>query len=79
MPCTCDVSATFPWRSLSVTYLYSCGISLSYVRRIKAYICYVRVTYVWRMKCMRDISTAYVLRSIQDYLRRICSVPKIAF
>ena len=26
--------------------------------------CYVRVTYVWRMKCTRDVSTAYVLRSI---------------
>ena len=25
--------------------------------------CYVRVTYVWRMKCTRDVSTAYVLRS----------------
>ena len=22
--------------------------------------CYVRVTYVWRMKCTRDVSTAYV-------------------
>ena len=26
--------------------------------------CYVRVTYVWRMKSTRDVSTAYVLRSI---------------
>ena len=26
--------------------------------------CYVRVTYVWRMKCTSDVSTAYVLRSI---------------
>ena len=26
--------------------------------------CYVRMTYVWRMKCTRDVSTAYVLRSI---------------
>ena len=26
--------------------------------------CYVRVTYVWRIKCTRDVSTAYVLRSI---------------
>ena len=26
--------------------------------------CYVRVLYVWRMKCTRDESTAYVLRSI---------------
>ena len=55
-------------RGVSVTYLYSYGISLSYIRRIKAYVlpgmCYVRVTYVWRMKCTRDVSTAYVLRSI---------------
>ena len=29
--------------------------------------CYVRVTYVWRMKCTRDVSTAYVLRSILIY------------
>ena len=26
--------------------------------------CYVRVTYVWRMKCTRDVSRVYVLRSI---------------
>ena len=26
--------------------------------------CYVRVTHVCRMKCTRDVSTAYVLRSI---------------
>ena len=26
--------------------------------------CYVRVTYAWRMKCTRDVSTAYALRSI---------------
>ena len=32
--------------------------------------CYVRVLYVWRMKCTRDVSTAYVLRSIL-----ICGVP----
>ena len=25
---------------------------------------YVRVAYVWRMKCTRDVSTVYVLRSI---------------
>ena len=34
--------------------------------------CYVRVTYVWHMKCTRDVSTAYVLRSIL-----ICSVPNV--
>ena len=62
------VRVTFLLRpcGVSVTYLYSYGISLSYVRRINAYrcMCYVRVTYVWRMKCTRDVSTAYVLRSI---------------
>ena len=26
--------------------------------------CYVRVAYVWRMKCTRDVSTAHVLCSI---------------
>ena len=26
--------------------------------------CHVRVTYVWRMKCTRDVSTVYVKRSI---------------
>ena len=51
-------------RGVSVTYLYSYGISLSYVRRIKAYVL-VRVTYgVWRMKYTCDVSTAYVLHSI---------------
>ena len=59
VPRTCDVPGLRS-RGLSVTYLYSYGISLSYVRRM----CYVRVTYVWRMKCARDVSTAYVLRSI---------------
>ena len=59
------VRVTFLLRSrgVSVTYLYSYGISFSYVRRIRC-MCYVRVTYVWRMKCTRDVSTAYVLRSI---------------
>ena len=27
--------------------------------------CYVRVTYVWRIKCTRDVSTAYLLSSIR--------------
>ena len=26
--------------------------------------CYVRVMYVWRMKCTHEVSTEYVLRSI---------------
>ena len=58
------VRVTFLLRSrgVSVTYLYSYGISLSYVWRINANV--LRTTYVWRMKCTRDVSTAYVLRSI---------------
>ena len=59
------VRVTFLLRSrgVSVTYLYSYGISLSCVW-VSRRMCYVRVTYVWRMKCTRDVSTAYVLRSI---------------
>ena len=40
VPRTWDVPAMFPLhsRGVSVTYLYSYGISLSYVRRIKAYV-----------------------------------------
>ena len=46
----CHVRVTFLLRSrgVSVTYLYSYGISLSYVRRIKAYVlrtCDVCMTY----------------------------------
>ena len=58
IPRTSYVTATFTWRvsdvSVFVWNLY--GVS----RRM----CYVRVLYVWRMKCTRDESTAYVLRSI---------------
>ena len=45
VPRTCDVPATFPWR---ISDLYAYGISLSYVRRIKAYV-----------QCTRDVSMAY--------------------
>ena len=31
---------------------------------VSRHMCYVRVTYVWRMKCTRDVSTAYGLRCI---------------
>ena len=48
VPRTCDVPATFHFR------MYGVSVRM----------CYVRVTYVWRMKCTRDVSTAYVLRSI---------------
>ena len=47
-------------RGVSVTYLYSYGYLLSYVQALF----YVRVTYVWRMKCTHDVSAAYALRSI---------------
>ena len=64
------VRVTFLLRSrgVSVTYLYSYGISLSYVRRINEYVLRTCDVCTWRMKCTRDVSTA----------RRICSVP-IAF
>ena len=50
-------------RGVSVTYLYSYGIHFR-MYGVSMRMCYVRVTYVWRMKCTRDVSTAYVLRSI---------------
>ena len=60
------VRLTFLLRSrvVSVTYQYSYEISLSYVRRIKANIFYLRMPYIWRIKCTRDVSATYVLRSI---------------
>ena len=60
------VRVTFLLRSrgVSVTYLYSYGISLSYVRRINANVLRTCDVCIWRMKCTRDVSTAYVLRSI---------------
>ena len=66
------VRVTFLLRSygVSVTYRYSYGISLSFARPIKAYMCYVRVTYVWRIYG--------ACTTFHSYLRRICSVP-IAF
>ena len=55
------VRVTFLLRSrgVSVTYLYSykCHFRMYGVSRR---MCYVRVTYVWCMKCTRDVSTAYV-------------------
>ena len=47
VPRTCDVPELRS-RGVSVTYLYSYGISLSYVRRIKAYVlrtCYLCMAY----------------------------------
>ena len=62
VPRTCDVPATFQWRirDVSVFVWNFTFVCTAYLRRM----CYVRVTYVWRMKCTRDVSTAYVLRSI---------------
>ena len=66
------VRVTFLLRSrgVSVTYLYSYGISLSYVRRINAYVLrtcdvcmayeVVRVTYLRRMYCVPFLSAAYM-------------------
>ena len=51
-------------RGVSVTYLYSYEFSLSYVRRINAYVLRTCDICTWRMKCTRDVSTKYVLRSI---------------
>ena len=63
----CHVRVTFLLRSrgVSVTYLYSYGISLSYVRRIKAYVlrtrdvC-MRVTYLRRMYYVPFLSASYL-------------------
>ena len=57
VPRTCDVPVTFPWRirDVSVLYIYLRVYGVS--RRMW----YVRVTYVWRMKCPRDVSSAYVI------------------
>ena len=57
-----------------VTYLLrSCGVSVTFcismeflfrMYGVSRCMCYVRVTYVWRMKRTRDVSTMYLLRSI---------------
>ena len=69
----CDVPATFLWRisDVSVFVLNFTFVLYGVSRRM----CYVRVTYVWRMNCPRDVSTVYVLRSILISVRRICYVP----
>ena len=63
-------------RGVSVTYLYSYGISLSYVRRINAYVlrtCDVCMAYEVYALRIYGVCTTF-----HSYLRRICSVP-IAF
>ena len=69
------VRVTFLLRSrgVSVTYLYSYGISLSNVRRIKAYVlrtCEVCMAYEVYAGRMYGVCT-----TIHSYLWRICSVP----
>ena len=54
VPRSCDVPAMFPWRIYIRMEFHFRMYDVS--RRM----CYVRVTYVWHMKCTRDVSTAYV-------------------
>ena len=56
--CMCDVSATFLWR------ICICMKFHFRMYGVSKHMCYVRVTYVWRMKRTRDVSKAYALRSI---------------
>ena len=64
VPRTCDVPATFLC-GVSVTYLYSYGISFSYVRRIKVYVprtydvCMVYDVYSC-IYCVPFLSAAYL-------------------
>ena len=66
------------FKRVCITYMRrSCYVSVAYQRRIcirmefhfhmygvSRRMCYVCVTYAWRMKRMRDVSTAYVARFI---------------
>ena len=70
------VRVTFLLCSRGVSVTYSYGISLSY-DGVSRRICYVLLTYVWRMQCSRDVSTAYELCQFHSYLRRISSVPNV--
>ena len=62
LPRTCDVPATFPWRIRDVSVFVW---NFTFVCTAYQGVCYVRVTYAWRTKCTRDVSTAiwYVLNS----------------
>ena len=54
VPCTCDVPATFSRICIRMEIhfrMYSVTMRM----------CYVRVAYVWLMKCTCDVSTAHVL------------------
>ena len=66
-PRTCDVPVTFLWRisDVSVFHVRMYGVS---TRRM----CYVRVTYVWRMKRTCDLSTTYARYTQRSIL--ICGV-----
>ena len=62
-PCTYDVPAIFTWRNSDV-FLFVWKFTVVCTAYQCLYMCYVRVTYVWHMKCTHDVSKAYVLRSI---------------
>ena len=72
------VRVTFLLRSrgVSVTNLYSYGISLSYVQRIKAYV--LRTSDVCMAYEVYALRIYGVCTTLYSYLRRICSIP-IAF
>ena len=62
VPRTSDVPATFPWRISDVSvFVWNFTFACTAYQGVCATL-YVCVTYVWRMKCTRDVSTAYVLR-----------------
>ena len=58
VPCTYDVPATFTWRNNDI-YIRMEIHFRRYSVSMRMY--YVRVAYVWCMKCTRDVSTAHVL------------------
>ena len=77
VPRTCDVIATFPWRISDVS-VFVWNFTFVHMHGVSRRMCYGRVTYVWRMQCTRDVSTAYVLRSIlicdvSALYQRLCS------
>ena len=61
VPCTYDVPATFTWRNNDI-YIRMEIHFRRYSVSMRMY--YVRVAYVWCMKCTRDVSPAHVLCSI---------------
>ena len=67
VPRTSYVTATFTWRFSDVS-VFVWNFTFVCIYGVSRRMCYVRVMYVWRMKCTRDVglclSTAYVLPSI---------------